>query len=386
MSHVLIYGDTVRSAELRHEVPVEIGDPFLYAEVDGRRVAIVWSIEGDRIAKLDPTIEIVPAETFPSDDLVDAGVDVYDIEPELVVQKARSLGLRSALVPERFPLRVADALRADGVELTVDQRLFDDRRRAKTSLELDGIRRASSAADAGLAAIAGLLARSRPGAEGREVDGQALTCEVLKEAAVGAFAAHGCRGDDLVVAHGPQAANGHDPGSGRVVNDDHLVCDLFPRHVESGCYSDTTRTFAVGTPPEEIVTWHGECVEALELARSLVRPGAHGTEVFGRVCDFFEGLGYPTTRSKPKGSVLREGFSHALGHGVGLEVHEAPFLGKYGHELVVGDVIAVEPGLYRHGLGGVRVEDLLLVTPGGCETLTRHPLGLDPQTLVETVG
>jgi Xaa-Pro aminopeptidase len=83
--------------------------------------------------------------------------------------------------------------------------------------------------------------------------------------------------------------------------------------------------------------------------------------------------------------VLREGFNHGLGHGVGLDVHEAPALSKRGHELIAGDVITLEPGLYRHGFGGVRLEDLVLVTDDGCETLSDFPYDLDPaRSVVQT--
>jgi Xaa-Pro aminopeptidase len=141
-----------------------------------------------------------------------------------------------------------------------------------------------------------------------------------------------------------------------------------------------TRTFAVGALDAEIVTWHGHTLEALELARDAVRPGANGADLNRAVSDFYAGLGYPTSLSKEPGTVLREGFNHSLGHGVGLDVHEAPYLGKMGHDLVVGDVITLEPGLYRHGFGGVRLEDLVLVTEHGCETLSDYPYGLDPSS------
>ncbi len=380
MTDVLILGDTVRYPELRHEIPVHIGDPFLYAETGGRRVAIVWSVEGDRIAVVDPTMEIVPSETFPSDELIRTGLDMYDIGPALIVRMVESLGIRSARVPGAFPLRHADALRAAGVELVPDQRFFDDRRRRKTEPELEGIRRATRAGEAGMAAIAELLARSEPGDGGRVVDGEPLTCELLRATAMEVFSAHDCRGDDLIVASGAQAADGHHTGSGRVANDDHLVCDLFPYDLESTCYSDMTRTFAVGTPGAEIATWHEHTREALELARSSVRAGVNGADLNRAVSDFYESLGYPTSLSKAEGTVLREGFNHSLGHGVGLDVHEAPFLGKTGHDLVVGDVITLEPGLYRHGFGGVRLEDLVLVTEDGCETLSDYPYGLDPSS------
>jgi Xaa-Pro aminopeptidase len=95
------------------------------------------------------------------------------------------------------------------------------------------------------------------------------------------------------------------------------------------------------------------------------------------VCAFFGEHGYPTQLTKAEGEVLRDGFFHGLGHGVGLAVHEAPSLGLVGQELVAGDVVAIEPGLYRHGLGGVRVEDLVLVTDEGCEVLTEFPYDLE---------
>jgi len=378
MPDALLIGDSVRSPELRHEVQIEIGDPFLYAETGGRRVAVVWSIEGDRIAAVDPTIEIVAWETFPISDFLRDGVDVYDVPALQYVRIVRSLGIMSALVPSGFPLRVADELRRAGVELVTDQRHFDDRRRVKSTVELAGIRVAQLAAEAGMAAIASALRRSEASAGGRVLEGEPLTCERLRLLATDVFAARGCRGDDLIVAHGAQAADGHDPGSGHVANDDVVLCDLFPRHVESGCFADMTRTFRVGAPDETLTLWHGQCVEALELAVSLVRPGVDGRELHGAVSAFFEELGHPTQLSVPEGSVLRDGFYHGLGHGVGLEVHEAPGLGRLGHPLVAGDVIALEPGLYRHGWGGVRVEDLVLVTTDGCEVLTKYPYGLDP--------
>jgi Xaa-Pro aminopeptidase len=108
-----------------------------------------------------------------------------------------------------------------------------------------------------------------------------------------------------------------------------------------------------------------------------VRPGAHGSDLHRLVSEFFSGRGYPTTLTKPDGEVLTDGFYHGLGHGVGLEVHEAPSLGIIGEELVAGDVITLEPGLYRRGFGGVRVEDLLLVTDEGYERLTDCPYELE---------
>jgi Xaa-Pro aminopeptidase len=375
---VLMIGDSERSMELRHEIPVAIGDDFAYAEVGGRRLVATYSLEHDNVRRAAPDVELRPLEEYRPEELVAQGLDLYAIWPELAVRFVRDIGLRDAVVPASFPLVHADRLRREGVELTVDQRFFDDRRRVKSGAELDGVRRAQRAAEAGMAAARELLRRSQPGEGGRVADGEPLTCERVKEAATAAFDAHGCRGDDLIAARGPQAASGHDHGSGRIGNDDVLVCDFFPRHVESGCFSDMTRTFAVGEIDPELESWHAECREALELAVSLVRPGVDGREIHAAVDGFFAGRGHPTALTKPVGTVLRDGFFHATGHGVGLQVHESPNIGRTGHVLVPGDVIALEPGLYRQGWGGVRLEDLVLVTDDGCEVLTDFPYDLAP--------
>ena len=86
--------------------------------------------------------------------------------------------------------------------------------------------------------------------------------------------------------------------------------------------------------------------------------------------------GYPTLLTKEDGRPLVDGFFHSLGHGVGLAIHEAPSLGRAGEALVAGDVLAVEPGIYKQGLGGCRLEDLVLVTTDGAEVLTRFPYDL----------
>jgi Xaa-Pro aminopeptidase len=140
-----------------------------------------------------------------------------------------------------------------------------------------------------------------------------------------------------------------------------------------------TRTFLVGDVPDEVAEWHRLCKEALDRAVEQIRPGVTARSVFDGSCEIFEAAGYPTQRTKPAGETLADGFFHSLGHGVGLEVHEQPLLGIAGHtELVPGDVLAVEPGLYRSGYGGLRLEDLVLVTEDGAERLTRFPYDLTP--------
>jgi Xaa-Pro aminopeptidase len=378
MTDVLIVGDTLRTPELRHEVPLGIPDAFTYAEVDGRRAVVINSMEAMRVEGLGLELDVRPTEEFGSDELRRSGLPAHAYENELALRVVRGLGIERANVPRSFPLGIADALRAGGIELVVDQRLFDDRRRRKSVHELAGIRRAQKAAEAGMAAARDLLRHATPSSDGLAVDGEPLTCELVKERVQSVFLANGALADEMIVSHGAQTAVGHDTGSGRIARDDVVLLDLFPIDLESACYADITRTYAVGTVSDEIREWHSLCREALELATAQIRPGVNGGDVHRLVSELFAEHGFPTQLTKAEGEVLRDGFYHGLGHGVGLELHESPRLGMIGQELVAGDVITVEPGLYRHGFGGVRVEDLLLLTDDGYELLTDCPYDLEP--------
>jgi Xaa-Pro aminopeptidase len=375
---VLIYGDTVTSPELRHEVPLIVPDAFLYLERDGRRVVAIHALEIPRVRADAPELEIIPTAALGEDDLYAAGKQGPQIALELVLHACGELGITRAAVPPAFPIETADFLRANGVELDVDRELFASRRRAKNERELAGIRNAQRACEAALDEARVLLRIARTNGAGLEVDGQPLTSERLKRTVEGVFMRFDVEGGDMIVSHGPQTAVGHDMGSGQLLPNEPIVFDLFPRDKATGCYADMTRTYVVGEPSEEVHEWYRLVKQALERSTAEVKPGVNGRKLFELVCDLFQDAGYKTQLNKEPGEVLEDGFFHGLGHGVGLEVHELPSMGRTGHELVAGDVITIEPGLYRAGYGGLRLEDLVLVTADGYELLTDYPYELHP--------
>ena len=377
-SDVLIYADSLRSPEMRHEVTLAVPDPFLYAEHDGKGSVVASSFELGRINEVAPQLEVLPLEEFGLDELYAQGLSRDEIELEVVLRAARRFGLEQVSVPATFPLVVADHLRENGIEVKADRQLFIGRRRVKNDAELAGIRRAQRGAEAAMGAARELLRAAERQNGGLVVDGEPLTCERLKLVVEQVFSEHGVFADEFIVSHGAQTAVGHDMGSGPIAPDEPICLDLFPRDRESGCYADMTRTFVVGTPSDELREYHKLCREALERSVAAIRAGIPGKDVNRVACDIFEEHGFPTLLSKQPGEVLKDGFYHSLGHGVGLEVHEEPALGRGPGELVAGDVVAVEPGLYRNGYGGCRLEDLVRVTEDGAETLTDYPYELEP--------
>jgi len=381
MRGLLLAGDTERSAALRHEIPVGIGDPLLFAEADGRRYVVTTFLESKRVQHELPDAQVLDYFDLGYKELVENGMTMHEAGRQIELDVVRRIGITEAIVPADFPLALGDLLRAEGIVLVVDEAAVAERRRSKTQVELEGIRVAQRAAEAGMAAASALLARGVPGAEGRlEVDGQPLLAEDVRFAIREACAAHGAPCPPDVIVASVWQGNGHEPGSGPLPTGLPIHVDLWPRHEETGCWADMARTFLAGDPVSE----HAELIadqqrlvrEALDQAKSAVRPGVTGRELFDATCELFEAAGYATQRTSDG---EENGFQHSLGHGVGLEVHEAPGLGLSGREpLVAGDVVAIEPGLWDEGCGGVCHEDLLLVTENGHELLTEFPYDLAP--------
>jgi len=373
---VLIYADSMGNPEMRHEVPVPVPDPFLYVEKDGERHAVVTSFESSRIEPIG--IKTHPLEEFDYDELLAQGLPRYEVLMQTIERAVSGLGVTEARVPPTFPVGLADRLRANGVELTPDREFFAERRRVKSEVGLAGIRRAQKGTETAMGAAAEMLRNAETSNGTLVLDGEPLTSERLKARITEVFNEHNLVSDEMIVAIGGQAASGHDMGSGPIAPGQAVVIDLFPRDRETGYYADMTRTFVVGEVPEELAEYHRLVHDALQKSFAEVKAGADGREIFKVVCDVFHEAGHPTQLSKQPGEVLSNGFFHGLGHGVGLEVHEPPSLSRDPSHLKAGDVITLEPGLYREGWGGVRLEDLVLVTEDGGENLTQYPYDLQP--------
>lgn len=383
MTTLLLFGDTESSPAMRHEIPLAISDPFMFADIDGRRAVLTNGLERERIAAVLPDAELLDFMALGMRELIEEGHTRLDAQREIAARAVAQLQITEAVVPWDFPVSIADRLRADGVTLIGDDERVAARRRVKAGAELRGVRAAQAAAHAMMATAASVLARASTADDGNlRLDGDALLAQELRETLRRVAAEHGATCPAEMMVASVRNGFGHDPGSGPLPAGLPIQVDLFPRDEASGCWADMTRTFVVGEPSPE----HGALIAeqerlvsaALEQARTAIGPGVSGRECYDAACDLFESAGYATQRTGDP-DATNEGFQFALGHGVGLEVHEPPGLGMSGREpFVAGDVVAIEPGLWDRRIGGVRFEDLLLVTEDGCETLTSFSYSLAP--------
>ncbi|WP_276256731.1 M24 family metallopeptidase [Halomontanus rarus] len=279
-------------------------------------------------------------------------------------------GIDSVSVPASFPNGAADVLRAHGVNVVTD---YDDTvgdiRALKTEEEIEHIRETQRANESAMAVAERMLERAAVESGVLHLDGEVLTSERVRRAIEVTLLEEGCALDECIVASGAEGATAHAVGTGPIAAGDPVIVDIFPRNKESQYFGDVTRTFVKGEPDAKVREWYEVTREAYETALETIQPGVTGEAVNEAVCDVFEREGYPTLRTD---EATEDGFTSATGHGVGLDVHEKPKLSWGGGELRPGHVVTVEPGLYEQGTGGVRLEDLVVVTETGYENLTDY--------------
>ncbi|WP_436902013.1 M24 family metallopeptidase [Halovenus halobia] len=284
-------------------------------------------------------------------------------------------GVESVATPPRFPLQTADGLREHGLTVTADESgAVTEVRATKTEEEIEHIREAQRANETAMARAEELISSAETNADGELVlDGEVLTSERVTEEIEITLLRQGCALDETIVACGADAADPHDRGSGPLLADEPIIIDIFPRNKASRYHADMTRTFCHGEASERLEEWFELTDRAREAAIEAVEPGIEADEVHAAACDVYEDADLPTLRTDP---TTETGFIHSTGHGVGLDVHELPSVANSGEILEPGHIITIEPGLYDPEIGGVRIEDLLVVTEDGYENLTEYDIEL----------
>jgi Xaa-Pro aminopeptidase len=356
-----------RDAGLLYATRFPAPDPLFLLERGARKTLVVRDLEIGRAREQAAVDEVLGFQ---------------EIEPKggskpVLADYAASLlkrfRVRRVVVPNSFPAGLLEGLRARKVGVRVEDEPFYPERVRKQAWEVAEVTRVQRATEAALAKALALLRAAR--IDGRRVrrGSRTVTSEWLKEVMHGELLRRGCVAEHTIAAIGEQAVEPHNEGEGPVVPNSTIVLDVFPRSAKSHYYADCTRTVVKGKAAPKVRAMYEAVREAQDVGHSLLRAGVTGKSVHEAVAAHLKRRGFETFRTR-KGW---EGFTHGTGHGVGLEIHEQPGLSRAGGPLPEGSVVTVEPGLYYRGLGGVRLEDLALVTRRGSVNLTKAPRVLE---------
>jgi Xaa-Pro aminopeptidase len=345
-------------------------DPFIFLERNGKRTLVLSDLEIDRGRKQADADEFVMFSELERD--VQGKSKKTPPYEKVLAHFLRKRGVRSAIVPSNFPLGYADELAANKIRVRVADGLFWPEREAKSDREIEMIGHALRITERGLRRAIEILKASKPGA-GRRLRwrGQTLTSEMLRAEIDSTVLRAGGVPTGTIVAGGDQACDPHERGFGPLHADSLIILDVFPRDAKTGYFGDMTRTVLRGRASEgQRRLW--ETVKAGQaLALKRIKAGIDGMTIHKAIQELFAERGFPTEIRKGR----RVGFFHGTGHGLGLEIHEYPRLQKV--SLKARQVLTVEPGLYYPGLGGARLEDVVVVTKMGCRILSRFPKQLE---------
>lgn len=304
----------------------------------------------------------------------------YASWPRLAARMLREKGLAEARVSPRLQAAYLEELRSTGIAVEIDLELFKAERRHKSEEEAGFIREAQRAAEAAVVEVVRQLAQAETKDGVLWLEGRPLTSERLYARAQLLLGEMGFSCPDMIVAGSPECAMPHFRGEGPIRAGAPVIIDIFPSGRASHYYGDLTRTVVVGEIPDEIKHMHAAALQALDAGIESIRSGVTGRDVHQAVCQVLVDRGYGTTTKGFEGPEGGAKMNHSTGHGVGLDVHEAPSLrGPNDEPLLEGDVVTVEPGLYLLGLGGVRIEDTGMVTANGFANFTSITRSLDPK-------
>ena len=365
----LIIASAEECADLLYAGGFDAPDEFLYYETETQKCIVVSPLEFARAA----------AEAKPGVKVIDRSKFVNREKPgeSIVVNLSRDLGIDTWFVPARFPLGEAEKLRAAGIQLNCcPDGAFFPGRQIKSRTELKAIRQSQNATEEIMRELRQILIDSKINSLGfLEYHGKVLTSEFLRLEVESNFKRSGYTANRTIIAHGPQCAEPHNIGTGPIRADETIVADIFPRSDLTGYWGDMTRTFVKGKAPRVVKNAFKAVLKASEAAKKMLQAGVTGAEAHKNAADILTQAGFPSgcgRDGKPCG------FFHGLGHGVGLEIHENPRLSPLNpNPLQAGNVVSVEPGLYYSEWGGIRLEDLVVISSKGCICLNTMEMELE---------
>ena len=345
-------------------------DPFIFLQRNGKRTLVLSDLEIDRGRKQADADEFIMFSELERE--VQGKSKKAPPYEKVLAHFLKKRGVKSAVVPANFPLGYMGELAANKVRVRATSGLFWPEREAKSNKEVAMMGQALRITEKGLKRAIEVLKASKAGSGKRlRWNGKTLTSEMLRAEIDSAILRAGGIPTGTIVAGGDQACDPHERGFGPLYADSLIILDVFPRDAKTGYFGDMTRTVLRGRASDAQRKLWNTVKAGQALALKKVKAGVDGMTIHKAIQEFFARRGFPTTIRKGR----RVGFFHGTGHGLGLEIHEHPRLQKV--TLKDRQVLTVEPGLYYPGLGGVRVEDVVLVTKTGCRILSRFPKQLE---------
>lgn len=363
----LLYAASDACADMLYLSGVFVPDPFLVIIAKKKSYAVVSQLEFGRVVRQSHFDEVMLLEDIRKKAAENLRMAVAEVGPgELMVYFAQRFAVKKIEVPADFPAVHYAKLYEAGYHLEIIEGPFFPKRARKSDAEARAIRRGNAASAAGIRAAEAVLRASR--IEGKRIlyEGRPLTSEWLRTLIDQACLTKGATAHNTIVAGGRQACDPHESGHGPLRPNELIIIDVFPRVQKTGYHGDMTRTFLKGRASSAQRSLVATVQRAQRAAIEAVEAGVKGAAVHAAAANIFEEAGYPTERRKSGFA----GFIHSTGHGLGLEVHEAPRVSKGAGKLKAGNVITIEPGLYYPEIGGCRIEDVVRVTKTGQEKLS----------------
>lgn len=369
----MMAGIPTLNAGLYRTIRFLVGDPVVYLEVPKsgggwNSTLICRDIEMGR-AKLNARASNVAC---PADFTPDGGLsgDRETATAQSAAEALKRWGMRRVIVDRSLPMIYAEMLQRAGIEIHCDTQWGVMERRQKDEQEIEYIRKAQKITEEVMELACRTVAHATAHADGiLHVDGSPLTSERLRTLIDIWLLERECSNPGAIVAGGPVGADCHDHGHGPLRTGEPVIVDIFPRDKKTLYNGDCTRTVVHGEIPTEVARMHAAVVASKAAATAAVRAGVTGEQVheatMGAILAAGYQMGLPTSDAPDSFTSM----THGTGHGLGLEVHEPPLLAAGGPPLVVGDVVTIEPGLYCKAIGGVRVEDMVVVRKDGCDNL-----------------
>lgn len=367
---LVILGDSQSDANLYYATRFLVGGTVIYLEIEGRKILLLNDLEygrGKVEAKVDQVVSTTPYE----ENLRSAGEQVR--LTSILDLFLKEEGIRELTVPASFPFSHALRLQEKGYTLHLRDDPFYGERLLKSPEEIRAIEETQKHVEAAMELAVSIIKKSTIRGDSLYLEGSILTAETVRAEINKFLLNRQCLASETIVAGGEQGVDPHMRGSGPLAANQTIILDIFPRSMTTMYWGDMTRTVVRGKASPAVHKMYQDVLEAQNLALSQIRDGVDGQSVHESISALFKDRGHINKDMGGK----KAGFIHSTGHGVGLDIHEPPRLGRVAARLCARQVVTVEPGLYYPGTGAVRLEDLVVVTKDGCRNLNKFPKELE---------